>query len=717
MRAQGQMTEIRLQDLRFTSGEISAFMNEVMGIAMDRSAAAELNEKTEGWVTALRLFALSLHHRGGVERLLGSLKGDSRYTRDYLMAEVISHQPRDIQEWLMKTAILERFCAPVCEVVCRSDDGQEGTSLNGEEFLTWLEDADMFVIPLDIQHEWFRFHHLFKEILQDWLEQQYKPDEIAALRSRASRWFADNGYITEALRYALSAGDTQGATKIVEQNTHEILHDDKWHILGKWLSMLPNEITQQSPELLVAQAWVNYFQFQIMNIAPLIDHAEKLLGRDQRNVQIRGEIDFFKGYLHYFQSQGRQSEKFLGSALEKIPETDPLSRGEAELNYSLALHMNGKKDDAIQGIHNWLRTVPMEDGIRRARLSAGLSFIHLLEGELNEVLYVVKQGQEISSRHHIQYSESWSVYSEAQVHYHQNNLDKAADLFNQLVQMRYRMHSRAAIDSFCGMALTYQALQYEDEVQETMKQMYAYAIEMNDQRYTTIASSCQAHLNLLAGDVASAKSWLAGMDLGSDVGLMQWWLEVPRLTECRILIAEGSEASLKLALSKLVTFKQENETNNNHIQLISVYSLMAVAYSALDSTDEALAMLSLAVEFASAGEFIRPFIASGPAMMGLLDTLRGLGTAQEYVGKVLSAFPDSARLTTLSKSPVMVDSLTKRELETLHLLATEMSTEEIAAEMVVSTATVRTHTKHIFSKLDVHSRFEAVQRAKELEII
>ena len=717
LRAQGQMTEIRLQDLRFTSGETCTFMNEVMGIAMDRAAADDLNVKTEGWVTALRLFALSLHHRGGVEGLLGSLKGDSRYTRDYLTAEVVSHQPKDIQEWLMKTSLLERFCAPLCEVVCGGDEGQEGASLNGEDFLTWLEDADMFVVPLDIQHEWFRFHHLFKEILQDWLAQQYGPDEIAALRSRASHWFAENGYIIEALRYSLAADDTLGAAEIVEQNFREILNKDQWYILEKWLSMLPDEIKQQSPELLVAQAWVYYFQFQIMNITPLLDRVEKLLTRDQRRQQIGGEIDFFKGYIHYFRGQGQQSEKLLRSAIEKIPETDPLTRGETELNYSLALHMNDRKEEALQGIHQWLRTNRMSEEIRSARLVAGLSFIHLLEGELTEALYTAKQGQEIAATHHIQYSESWSLYCEALVHYYQNNLEKAADLFNQLIQMRYIMHSRAALDSLCALALIYQALQYEDEVQETMKLMYSYVSEMNDPSYSAVASSCQAHLLLLQGDVTSAQRWLRSADMGTELGLMQWWIEIPRLTECRYLIAEGSETSLQLAISKLITFKQENEAVNNHIQLITVYSLMALAYSAQGDMDEAVAMQEIAIELAKPGRFIYPFVDGGPGMADLLDRVRNLDVAQDYIGFVLSAFPEGTRTAIPQDIQTMVEPLTKRELETLHLLATELSTEEIAAEMVVSTATVRTHTKHLFSKLDVHSRYEAVERGKDLSII
>ena len=717
LRARRQITEIRTQDLRFTLAEMSAFMNEVMGIAMDEEAVAELNEKTEGWVTALRLAALSLHHREGVEGLLGSLKGDSRYTRDYLTAEVVSHQPRDIQEWLMKTALLERFCAPVCEAVCRGGNDPAAAILSGRDFLTWIEDAELFVIPLDDQHEWFRFHHLFKEILLDWLAQRYRPDEIASLRSRASHWFAENGLITEALRYALAADDVVGAAQIAEKNIQEILNGDKWYILKKWLSMLPDTIKQQSPDLLLAQAWVYYFQFKLRDITPLLDHAEKLLDRDQLKQRLGGEIDFFKGFICYFQSQGRQSEKYLSSAIETIPETFPLSRGEAELNFSLALHMNGRKDNAVQGIHNWLQTIRTVAGIRNTRLVAGLTFIHLLEGDLPEVLETAKRGQEFASKHHLQYAESWSLYCEALVHYYQNNLEKGAELFNQLVPMRYLMHSRAALDSLCGLALTYQALQNADGVQETMKQMHAYADEMNDTSYATIALSCQAHLCMLQGDVASAQRWLPGADLQTDVGPMLWWLEVPRLTRCRKLIAEGSDASLELALSKLKTFKQDNEADHNRIQRVSVYSLMALAYTEQGCMDDAMAALERAIELATPGRFIRPFVDCGIKMVDLLNQLRRQGVAQDTIDQILSAFSGGTRATTPRAIPAMVESLTKRELQTLRLLAVDLSTEEIADEMVVTTATIRTHSKHIYMKLDVHSRYEAVQRGKDLGLL
>lgn len=716
LRARGQMTEIGLQDLRFTLGETSAFMNEVMGIVMDQAAVAKLNERTEGWVTALRLAAISLHHRESEEGLLGRLKGDSRYTRDYLLAEVVSIQPRDIQEWLMKTALLERFCAPVCESVCRRDNGSEAANLSGEYFLTWLEDADLFVIPLDDQQEWFRFHHLFKEILLERLVQRYRPDEIASLRSRASHWFAENGLITEALCYALAAEDAVGAAQIAEKNIQEILNDDKWHILEKWLSMLPDTIKQQSPDLILAQAWVYFFQFKIRDIAPLLDRAEKLLSRVQLKQQLGGEIDFFKGFSCYLQSQGRQSEKYLSSAIEKIPETFPLSRGEAELNYSLALQMNGRKDNAVQGIHNWLRTTRIVEGIRSTRLMAGLTFINLLEGELTEVLIRAKQGQEFASKHHLQYAESWSLYSEALVQYFQNNLEKAVELFNQLVQMRYSMHSRAALDSLCGLALTYQTLQNADGVQETMKLMHAYVDEMNDPSFAIIALSCQVHLCMLQGDLASAQRWLRGADLQTDVGLMLWWLEIPRLTECRILIAEGSDANLQMALSKLNTFKQENEAVHNRIQQIPVYSLIALAYMEQGCMDDAMAALECAIELATPGRFIRPFVDSGTKMADLLNQLRSQGVAQEIITQILSAFSDETGVAAPPAIPVMVESLTTREFETLRFLATDLVTGEIADEMDVTIATVRTHTKHIFSKLDVHSRYEAVKQAKDLDL-
>ena len=206
-RARNQMTEIRVRDLRFSPEETGAFLEQLIGAPVDDIAAAILQEKTEGWITGLRLALLSLRHRSDLNRMLENLPAESRYVADYLLAEVLLNQPEEKLEYLLATAILDRFCAPLCDAVCVPGSKFGECKIGGEQFLNWLEKSDLFVVPLDEQGRWFRYHHLFQQLLQSRLKQRFDPDEISALQMRASCWFAENDLIDEAIQYALAAGD------------------------------------------------------------------------------------------------------------------------------------------------------------------------------------------------------------------------------------------------------------------------------------------------------------------------------------------------------------------------------------------------------------------------------------------------------------------------------------------------------------------------------
>ena len=272
LRAQRQMNEIRINALSFTPDETAVFLNDVMDISIDPRAASSMRDKTEGWVTALRMAALSLRHRKDVEGLLGSLQGDSRYLQDYLASEVVSHQPPDIQDWMLKTSILQRFCAPLCEALCRLEGAAAESNLTGPVFISWLQDAGLFVVPLDGQHEWFRYHHLFQQALQRQLMQKIGAEQLARYHSQVSTWLAQNNLIDEALHHALAAGDHLGAAELVETYWYAEAEAARWHIVESWLARLPVEIKRQRPALLLAEAFIALISFPD-GACPTVDRA------------------------------------------------------------------------------------------------------------------------------------------------------------------------------------------------------------------------------------------------------------------------------------------------------------------------------------------------------------------------------------------------------------------------------------------------------------
>ena len=275
LRARGKMIEIRSRDLRFTAVETAALLQQMLGVELDEATVANLTRKTEGWVTGLCLSILSLRHRDDLDRLLRSLPENLHlHVADYLMAEVVSGQPPAIQEFLMKTSILDWLNGPLCDVVAELDEPE----CNGQAYLEWLHNANLFTLPLSDQQGSYRYHHLFQEHLQNQLKRRYKPEEIASMHTRASTWFAKTGLVGEALRHALAVGDATVAADLVTKHRHELMNQERWRLLERWQNLLPREDVEKKVKLLLTQAWLMASKFRYEEIPPILERVEIILG-------------------------------------------------------------------------------------------------------------------------------------------------------------------------------------------------------------------------------------------------------------------------------------------------------------------------------------------------------------------------------------------------------------------------------------------------------
>ena len=258
LRAKGQMTEIRVRDLRFSRKETAEFLQQMLGTTIEESIVSTFAEKSEGWITGLRLAILSLRHTDDIERVVAGLPDANRYVLDYFVEEILSQQPTAMQDYLLATSIFDRFCAPLCDAVCISDTASGGCEINGQEFLQLLKKANLFVIPIDDEHRWFRYHHLFQNLLNSRIKHRFKPDDIRVLHTNASTWFAENGYFEEAIQHALAGGDVERAAEIVGHARHDLMNRDQWHRLERWLKLFSHEAIQQYPHLILLRCWLDY---------------------------------------------------------------------------------------------------------------------------------------------------------------------------------------------------------------------------------------------------------------------------------------------------------------------------------------------------------------------------------------------------------------------------------------------------------------------------
>jgi LuxR family maltose regulon positive regulatory protein len=394
-----------------------------------------------------------------------------------------------------------------------------------------------------------------------------------------------------------------------------------------------------------------------------------------------------------------------------------MARGHAELFWAVASQMAGQKTEAVRTLKQWLVYQQTQYPVRQVRLEGSLIFVSLLSGELAEAGRMADQLHATAVWNNHTYARAWGSYLQAFVHYFWNDLGYAAHHFEQMVELRYNLHTRAAIDGMAGLALSYQALGKPDSAKATMALLLEFAQDTRDPAYMAVSSSCQARLALLQGDVASAVRWLQTADLTGDASVMFYWMELSQVTRCRTLIAQGTEAGLQKAVASLQDYRLQNEAQHNTRQLIDILVLGALAHQKQGKAEDALALLERAVTLAEPGGWVRPFVEPGPEMASLLTRLGQQGIAPQFIARLLATFPVARPGQAAASHPQLPEPLTDRELEVLALLAQRRSNKEIATKLVISTGTVKRHASNIYQKLQVGSRRQAVALATALRIL
>jgi LuxR family maltose regulon positive regulatory protein len=398
--------------------------------------------------------------------------------------------------------------------------------------------------------------------------------------------------------------------------------------------------------------------------------------------------------------------------------------------------MSDREAEAVGRLNRWLYDEQTPHPGRQTKLLGTQIFLDILSGKFKDAVPLNRQLHDLATKKSNRYIRAWTSYMQGHIHYCWNDLDAAARHFTEAVDDRYILHAAGALDSLVGLALTLQAKGQQDSADATVALLLEFAQGKNNPAFITVARSCQARLSLLQGDLASAVRWLEMADLATDSGIMFFWIEVPRITQCRMLIAQGSEASLQEAGEKLAVYGKTNKAENNTRQLIDILLLQSLNYQKQSQSDQALVALAQAITLAEPGGFIRPFLDLGPEMAGLLVRLSQRGVALEYIARILAAFQDETKdeepaLSTpkgrttkaldpslvLGPSSLLVEPLTPRELDVLTLLAQGLTNKEIAQRLVISPGTVRQHAYNLYQKLQVHSRQQAVARASDLGIL
>ncbi len=736
LRAKGQMVEIRTQDLRFSLDETVTFLQQMTGAPIDTAAAAMLEEKTEGWVTGLRLAALSLNHRKDIKGILTGLPVENRYVMDYVVTEILSHHPPAVQEYLLKISVLNRFCAPLCDAVSHSDAESGGSGLDGREFLELLENANLFVIPLDDGQEWFRYHHLFQALLKRQLKERLKAEDIDRLHKLASTWFAENGYIEEALSHAHQIGDKEAAARLVKHHRHDMMNRQQWYQLNRWLQRFPPDFIQEHPDLLLARAWVVQRQARYSELFDIVNVLEQTVSiSNKRSIDdsiLWGEVQALKSFQYYATGRGDLSETAAREALNRLPAHYLSARGMALRILSVALQMQGDPGQAGRVVLEALQQEAASISVYKTELLAGLCYTSWIAADLNNLKQTAGQLLRHGQKHDLPESIVVGRFFNGILHYQRNDLDLAEGFLAPVVgdpgdgELVIPTVVTYCQSSF-ALSLTYQAMGRAKKASRIIESVIGYMLETGNTDLLELCQVFQADLALRQGHVAEADLWARHTPPIPLAPAYRFY--TPQITLPRVLLAERTSKSLSEAGRLLSQMYDYYASIHSTRVLIDVLVLQALLHVAQDDESQALEKLMAALALAEPGGFIRPFLDQGPEMADLFGRLVKKNPSLRYAEIILEALGGgkteffSRRADDRNKPGAslpdkpLIEPLTNREIEVLRMLAKGVRNNDIAGSLFISPETVKRHLSTIYRKLDVKNRHQAVISAKSIGIL
>ena len=724
LRARHQLVELRADDLRFTFAEAATFLNEIMGFQLAEHDIAALETRTEGWIAGLQLAALSLQGRKDIAGFISAFAGSHRYIVDYLTEEVLHQQSEQVRTFLLQTCILERLCGPLCDAVT----GQS----NGQVMLEQLEQANLFLLSLDDERSWYRYHHLFAEALRFRLTQAH-PDLLPALHQRASAWFEHHGLLPEAVNHAFAARDFERAATIIEPILYQLFSHGTHATVRHWLQALPEEVLFTRPALCLQYAWAFMYVGDFASCRRPLEVAERTW-RAEGNLSRLGEVYIFQSSIALVQGDAIRARDYAQQALPLLAENDLVNLCNYAVYIGASSLMLGNIREASRLLDEALlqcRAAPLYGTLYAMNFVAELQIV---QGQLHQA---AATSQEVISK----FSGRPSIHSSRAF----SRLGHLSREWNELDQAAWYMQQAIALGEQAGqdiyMSPIYlanaqvhwtrgearEALAALDKAEET-------AQRLGHRRATWQARAFRAQWELAQGDIAAAERWSkeAGIEASDEPAYVR---EMDYLMLARLCMAQHRAGQAVQFLERLLASDEAAGRTGN---AISVLALQALAHWQSGNTEQAMRVLGRLLVLAEPEGYVRVFVDEGPPMQSLLATWLTSPAQQyasgdtnpsaAYVQKLLAAFPsveaqsnrsgqDIGRTETGPSRTPLLEPLTTREQDVLELLAAGLSNTEIAARLIVTVGTVKTHIKSIYGKLSVHSRTQAIARARELNLL
>ncbi len=743
LRARGHLLEVRTDELRCTPEEVMAFLHKTVRIQLSQDMVEEVAARTEGWLVGLQLLGLSLQGHADPGDLLEEVSGSQRYIFDYLIEEVFQRQSASVQTFLLHTSILKRLSAPLCDAILEQSGSQQ--------MLEQLERANLFVVSLDTQRRWYRYHALFTEALRHRLEQT-QPAFVPILHHRASRWYAQHGRLNEAISHAIEAQEWQWAADLIEQVYTLIWGNSEHAMLRRWLEKLPAEVVRSRPRLCLAYAktlfmvssyttmerWLQDAETALRGTSSALTNETAAIGAVSHSEQhewdnLLGEIAAQRAIITgYYLGDGHATLVFCQEALTHLAEQNLLARAEVAYAQSLAYHSFGDIVAAIQSTKE-ATALAQDAGDTSSTIiyMCRTAYSLLLHGKLHEVVQIAQQAALLGTTpvglpHAMM---CWAYIFHADALRQWNRLDEALDLALQGVHLSEQTETIVAL--YLGYT-TLMRIHLAKGEMDAARLAYQKAEEALTKTYSPYRRDAYLIVHwvqfwLASGELERAMNWVQEIAQQTSVH-SPFAREREDVARARILLVQKMPAE---ALSLLEPLDGSAEKQERWSHVIEIRVLQALAHFMRNKDQEALTILTQAVRLAEPESYIRIFVDEGTAMTTLLSRLREQERRKGptlYLDTLLAAFSRESMthkpLPTRSDQPrgrlleqPLIEPLSERELEVLHLVARGDSNQEIAEVLVIALDTVKRHVTHIFEKLGVNNRVQAVARARALGLL
>jgi LuxR family maltose regulon positive regulatory protein len=744
LRARGQLTELRTEELRFTTEEAAALLTESAGPGLPGAAVAALVARTEGWAAGLQLAALSLRGRSDIAGFVAAFSGSHRYILDYLTEEVLDGQPEQVREFLLETSVLERLSGGLCDAVTGRADGQS--------MLEQVEQAGLFLMPLDEVRGWWRYHHLFADLLRARLPQE-RPGRVAALHTQAAAWYAEHGLADDAVGHALAAGDNAWAARLVEQHFDETLYlRSEGATARRWLATLPAELARSRPRLALAHGLLAATLGRAEEMELAADVAERALAgaasavdepfepsagpAASMLVNIPVMMALRHGFLAQLRGDADGTAAFAAQAIAQLGDGERLLSSTAHAMLAAAEWFRGRLADAerafVASIGGWQVGQPISWGVYQ------LGQVQSAQGRLDAAAATYQQTLDIAGQSGPPAGPAYVGLAE--VAYQRDELDRALPQVTEGIALSRQFLYPASLGvGLVTLAWIRQAQGDPGGALEAIAEAGRIALDPGVTSLLNPVPAQRARLLLAQGDVAAAARWTHERGLRPD-DEPAYPREREYLVLARVLLAQGRPAQALTLLERMLAAAAGQDRTGS---VIEIGALRALALAGCGNQDAAVNALARALSLGCSPGYVRIFADEGAPMAALLTRLTAAqqaaragaqqaaraaapqaehGVPASYLAKVRQAcsgpddLPGAGRSAVVSV-PGLVDQLTARELEVLALLAAGLPNPRIAQHLVVTLDTVKKHVSHLLAKLGAANRTEAVTRARQLGLI